>query len=146
MDRRNLTSGIMKIIIALGCLYLAISIGDHPLVGVIYGLAGAIGAGGIFATFRYFYWSKHRVEYEVKLEEERIEQQDELKQMLRNEAGKYTYWIGLLIIAVSIFIYSILELLDKMNAKPIVIFLSLYFISQVIIGIVVYNYLLKRYE
>ncbi len=135
MDRRNLTSGIIKIIIALGCLYLAISLGEHPLTGVIYGLAGAMGAGGIFATFRYFYWNKHRVE-----------QQDELKQLLRNEAGKYTYWIGMLIITVSIFIYSILGLLDKMNAKPIVIFLSLYFISQVIIGIVVYNYLLRRYD
>ena len=77
---------------------------------------------------------------------EEIEQDDELKQKLRDRAGKYTYWIGMVIIALSIIVYSVLGVLNIMDTEHIVIYLAAYLISQVFIGIIVFNHLLKKYD
>ena len=80
------------------------------------------------------------------LEIEEIEQQDELKQKLRHKAGNYTYWIGMLMIALSIIVYSVLGVLNIMDTEHIVMYLGVYLISQVVIGVTVFNHLLKKYD
>ena len=90
--------------------------------------------------------AKNKEKYQEKIEVEEIEQQDELKQKLSDKAGRYTYLIGLLIIILSIIVYSVVGALNIMNTKHILIYLGVYLISQVFIGIIVFNYLLKNYD
>ena len=101
---------------------------------------------GITAIIRYFYWQNNKERYQEKLEIKEIEQNDELKQILRDKAGKYTYWIGIFIIALSIMVYSVLGILNIMDTEHIVIYLLVYLLSQVFIGVIVFNHLLKKYD
>jgi len=114
--------------------------------GIFYGMTGAFGSSGIVIIIRYFYWQNNKEKYQEKLEIEKIEQQDELKQKLRDKSGKYTYWIGMLIISLSIIVYSILGALNIIDAEHIVIYLGAYLISQIFIGIIIFNHLLKKYD
>ncbi|EFI41376.1 hypothetical protein [Peptoniphilus sp. oral taxon 386] len=146
MKKSSLIYGLIYIILAGISLYVAIYFGDNKMTGIFYGLTGALGGSGIVTIIRYFYWQKNKEKYQEKLEIEEIEQQDELKQKLRDKSGKYTYWIGMLIIALSIIVYSVLGVLNIMDAEHIVIYLGTYLISQVFIGIIVFNHLLKKYD
>ena len=114
--------------------------------GVFYGLTGAFVAGGIVNIAQYFYWKRHNEKYEEKLEIERIEQQDELKQKLRDKSGRYAYLFGMFITALSIMAYSLLGVLNIMDTEYIVIYLSIYLISQLFIGKIVFNHLLRKYD
>ena len=149
MKKSNLIYGLIYIILAGISLYVAIVFDDKIRdlsLGVFYGLAGALGGSGSFTIIRYFYWQKNKEKYQEKLEIEQIEQQDELKQKLRDKSGKYTYWLGMVIVALSIVAYSVLEVLNIMETKHIVLYLGAYLISQVLIGIMVFYYLLKKYD
>lgn len=146
MKKSNLIYGLIYIILAGISLYVAIYFGDNKMTGIFYGLTGVLGGSGIVTIIRYFYWQKNKEKYQEKLEIEEIEQQDELKQKLRDKSGKYTYWIGMLIIALSIIVYSVLGVLNIMDAEHIVIYLGAYLISQVFIGVIVFNHLLKKYD
>lgn len=127
-------------------MYFAVSLDPHKITGLFYGLTGALAGGGIIIIIRYFYWQKNKEKYQEKIEAEEIEQQDELKQKLRDKAGRYAYLIGLLVIILSIIVYSVLGALNIMNTEHILIYLGVYLISQVFIGIIVFNYLLKNYD
>lgn len=76
--------------------------------------------------------AKNKEKYQEKIEAEEIEQQDELKQRLRDKADRYTYLIGLLITILSIIVYSVLGALNIMNTEHILIYLGVYLISQVL--------------
>ncbi|WP_454962482.1 hypothetical protein [Eggerthia catenaformis] len=146
MKKSNLIYGLIYIILAGIFLYVAITFDNNKMSGIFYGMTGALGGNGIFIIIRYFYWQKNKEKYQEKLEIEEIEQNDELKQKLRDKAGKYTYWIGMLIIALSIMVYSVLGVLNIMDTEHIVMYLGVYLISQVFIGIIVFNHLLKKYD
>ena len=126
-------------------MYAAI-IFDNKMSSILFGMTGALGGSGIVTIIRYLYWQKNKEKYQEKLEIEEIEMQDELKQKLRDKAGKYTYWIGMLIIALSIMVYSVLGALNIMYTEHIVMYLGAYLISQVFIGVIVFNHLLKKYD
>ncbi|MDO5022854.1 MAG: hypothetical protein Q4E07_05910 [Eubacteriales bacterium] len=145
MKKSNLAYGLIYIVLAGMFLYLAIAF-NNKISGIFYGMTGALGASGIATIIRYFYWQKNKEIYQEKAELKKIEQQDELKQKIRDKAGNYTYYIGMLIIALSIMVYSVLDALNIMEVKHIVIYLGIYLISQVFIGIIVFNHLLKKYE
>ena len=146
MKKSNLIYGLIYIILAGIFLYVAITFDNNKMSGIFYGMTGALGGNGIFIIIRYFYWEKNIDKSQEKLEMEEIEQDDELKQKLRDRAGKYTYWIGMVIIALSIIVYSVLGVLNIMDTEHIVIYLAAYLISQVFIGIIVFNHLLKKYD
>ena len=146
MKKSNLIYGLIYIILAGIFLYVAITFDNNKMSGIFYGMTGALGGNGIFIIIRYFYWQKNKEKYQEKLEIEEIEQNDELKQKLRAKAGKYTYCIGMLIIALSIMVYSVLGVLNIMDTEHIVMYLGAYLISQVFIGIIVFNHLLKKYD
>lgn len=145
MKKSNLIYGLIYTIVAGIFLYIAISF-DNKMSGIFYGMAGAFCCSGIVTIIRYFSWEKNIDKSQEKLEMEEIEQDDELKQKLRDRAGKYTYWIGMVIIALSIIVYSVLGVLNIMDTEHIVIYLAAYLISQVFIGIIVFNHLLKKYD
>ena len=146
MKRSNIIYGLTCIILSGISLYIAIIFDANKMSGVFYGLTGALGVGGIVSIAQYFYWKRHNEKYEEKLEIERIEQQDELKQKLRDKSGRYAYLFGMFITALSIMAYSLLGVLNIMDTEYIVIYLSIYLISQLFIGKIVFNYLLRKYD
>ena len=146
MKKSNIIYGLTCIILSGISLYIAIIFDANKMSGVFYGLTGALGVGGIVSIAQYFYWKRHNEKYEEKLEIERIEQQDELKQKLRDKSGRYAYLIGMSITALSIMAYSLLGVLNIMDTEYIVIYLSIYLISQLFIGKIVFNYLLRKYD
>ena len=146
MKRSNIIYGLTCIILFGISLYIAIIFDANKMSGVFYGLTGALGVGGIVSIAQYFYWKRHNEKYEEKLEIERIEQQDELKQKLRDKSGRYAYLIGMSITALSIMAYSLLGVLNIMDTEYIVIYLSIYLISQLFIGIIVFSHLLRKYD
>lgn len=146
MKRSNIIYGLTCIILSGISLYIAIIFDANKMSGVFYGLTGALGVGGIVSIAQYFYWKRHNEKYEEKLEIERIEQQDELKQKLRDKSGRYAYLIGMSITALSIMAYSLLGVLNIMDTEYIVIYLSIYLISQLFIGIIVFSHLLRKYD
>ena len=145
MKRSNIIYGLTCIVLSGISLYIAIIFDANKMSGVFYGLTGALGVGGIVSIAQYFYWKRHNEKYEEKLEIERIEQQDELKQKLRDKSGRYAYLIGMSITALSIMAYSLLGVLNIMDTEYIVTYLSIYLISQLFIGKIVFNHLLRKY-
>ncbi len=145
MKKSDLIYGLIYMILAGISLYVALYFGDNKMTGIFYGLTGAFGVSGIGTIIRYIYWQKNEEKYQEKLEMEEIEQRDELKQKLRDKAGTYTYRIGILVIALSIIVYAVLGALNIIDTAHIVMYLGAYLISQVLIGIIIFNRLLKKY-
>lgn len=148
MKKEILIEGIFFVfggVVLLCTALLTDSVLDSLLVGLA---AGAIGSG-IVTICRYLYWNapKNKERYQEKVENETIELHDELKSKLRDKSGRYSYTIGMLIVSASIVIFSILGQLEMIdNARVIVLYLSAYLVFQIIIGIVIFRRLLKKYE
>ena len=147
MKKSNLFSGIAYVFFGAACLCAA-ALTETKLDGIFWGFAGAGIFPGIMMIYKYFYWTspKNKERYVEKLEDERIEMHDELKTKLRNEAGRYAYNIGLLIVSFSILVFGVLGALELIDyARAIVLYLSVYLIIQVSVGIIIFNRLMKKY-
>ncbi len=148
MKKGNLLEGILFILGGIILLCAAL-LTDCVLDSLLISLAAGAICSGIVMTCKHFYWStpKNKERYQEKIENEKIELHDEFKTKLRDRSGRYAYAIGLMIVSVSIIIFSILgqfEIID--NSRLIVLYLGGYLIFQIVIGIVIFNQLLKKYE
>lgn len=147
MKKSNLVAGIGSVVVGVVCLLIAL-LTETKLEGILWGITGAGIAPGVMSIFRYFHWNapENRAHYEELLENERIEMHDELKNKVRNQAGRYAYVSGLMIICASILVFSILGALGIVeNARVFVLFLFGYLIVQYILGIAIFNRLMKQY-
>ena len=147
MKKSNLFTGIAYVLFGAACLWAA-ALTETKLDGIFWGFAGAGIFPGIMMICKFFYWSspERKERYAEKLENERIEMHDELKNKLRNEAGRYAYNIGLLMVSFSILLFGILGALEIIDyARIIVLYLSVYLIIQVAVGIIIFNRLMKKY-
>lgn len=135
--------------LAAGCLMLTVALlTESRLESILFGLAGAGIVPGIQMIVQYFYWSrpKNRQRYQEKREQERIEQHDERKEKLRDRAGRYAYALGLVVISLSILVFSVLGALGIVeHYRLIILFLGGYLILQFAAGEAVYQKLLKKY-
>lgn len=148
MKKGNLLEGILFVLTGIILLGVAL-LTDSVLDSLLIGFAAATISSGIFMTCKYFYWStsKNKERYQEKIENEKIELHDELKSKLRDKSGRYSYTIGIMTVCASIMIFSILGTLEIIdNARMIVLYLSGYLVFQIIIGIVIFRHLLKKYE
>lgn len=146
MKKTQLISGIIYTLLGLALLLTAIFINTE--IGMLYGLGGALTGPGLVMMGKYFYWSRpqNRQRYEERLDNERIEMNDELKQKLRDRSGRYAYVLGMVTVSLSIFVIGILEDLGLIgDSRPMILYLAAYLIFQVIAGIVIFNRLLKKY-
>ena len=146
MKKSQLISGIIYTL--LGRAILLAAIFTDTEIGMLYGLGGAMTGPGLAMMGKYLYWSrpKNRQRYEERLENERIEMNDELKQKLRDRSGRYAYVQGIVTVSLSLFVIGILESLGLIgDSLPLVWYLSAYLIFQIIAGIVIFNRLLKKY-
>lgn len=147
MKKNNLITGILYIAAGMALLAAAL-LTDTKLDSLLFGFAGALTAPGIVMICRYFYWNRpeNRLQYQERLERERVEFQDELKVKLRDRSGRYAYVAGLIVISFSIVAFSVLGALEIVgNVRMIVLFLGGYLLFQIAIGIVAFHHLLKRY-
>ena len=81
------------------------------------------------------------------LENERIERHDELKEKIRDKSGRYTYALGLLITSAAIVVFTILGEIELVEGyRMIVLYLFGYLVVQIVAGIAIFNYLLKKYK
>lgn len=146
MKKTQLISGIIYTLLGLALLLTAIF--TNTEIGMLYGLGGALTGPGLVMMGKYFYWSrpKNRQRYEERLDSERIEMNDELKQKLRDRSGRYAYVLGMVTVSLSIFVIGILEDLGLIgDSRPMILYLAAYLIFQVVAGIVIFNRLLKKY-
>lgn len=146
MKKFQLISGIIYTLLGLAILLAAFFTDTE--IGMLYGLGGAMTGPGLAMMGKYLYWSrpKNRQRYEERLENERIEMNDELKQKLRDRSGRYAYVLGLVTVSLSLFVIGILESLGLIgDSLPLVWYLSAYLIFQIIAGIAIFNRLLKKY-
>lgn len=146
MKKTQLISGIIYTLLGLALLLTAIF--TNTEIGMLYGLGGALTGPGLVMMGKYFYWSRpqNRQRYEERLDNERIEMNDELKQKLRDRSGRYAYVLGMVTVSLSIFVIGILEDLGLIgDSRPMVLYLAAYLIFQVVAGIVIFNRLLKKY-
>ena len=98
--------------------------------------------------WKYYYWTRpeNKGKYLEKVENENIELHDERKTILRDKSGRYAYIIGLIVVSVSIVIFSILGSLNVIeNHKFIVLYLAGFLIFQYITGTLIFNHLNKKY-
>ena len=147
MKKSNLWTGIVYIVIGALCLCTVI-FWDTPIDSLLCGLAGAGFCGGGVLVWKYFHWnaSARKAEYAERLEQEKIEQHDELKEHLRDRSGRIAYVVGLLVIAVAEVAFYILGAFGIIEGTKIfVLFLAGYLVFQVILGLLVYRHLFKKY-
>jgi hypothetical protein len=82
MKKSNLTLGFIYLLVGAACL-IAARLTETRLESLLWGFAGAGLCSGTVVIYRYFYWNapSNRAEYAERLENERIELQDELKRI-----------------------------------------------------------------
>jgi hypothetical protein len=147
MKKSNLYIGLVYLFIGIVCLVIALSF-ESRLESLLFGFAGAGICSGAVILWKYSYWtrSENKDRYQEKIENENIELHDERKTTLRDKSGRYAYIIGLIVISVSIVIFSIIGSLNIIeNSKLIITYLAGFLVFQYIIGILIFNHLNKKY-
>lgn len=147
MKKSNLITGLIYLIGGISCFIIQ-NIFETGLDSILIGLTGAGVGGGVVMLWKYFYWTrpKNQKEYEDLVEDRTIDLQDERKEKLRDKSGRYAYILGLIILSISILVFSVLGSLDIINnTQLIVLYLGIFLIFQYIIGVVIYRYLSKKY-
>ena len=148
MKKSNLLTGIVYVVIGIGCLLVAL-LTNTKLDSLLFGFAGAGIGPGCVMICKYFYWTspKHKTEYHEKLNKEQIELHDELKEKLRDKSGRYTYVLGLVVVGMAIPVVAVLDKLQLIeNSSLLIFFLFFYLIFQYVAGVVIFKFLLKKYE
>ncbi|MCI8285395.1 MAG: hypothetical protein HFE90_09070 [Firmicutes bacterium] len=146
MKKSNLMIGFAYF--TAGIIGLTAALTDSKLSSLLFGFAAAFICSGSVIICRYFYWNKpkNKDRYLERLENEKIEMRDELKTKLRDRSGRFAYISGIVIISISIVIFSILGSLDIIdNSRIIVLYLGGYLVFQILAGIAIFNHLLKKY-
>lgn len=146
MKKNRLYMGIVYLVFG-GVFILLATLTEFSFEAFIWGLAGASLGPGIGMIFQYIYWSKpeRAKEYEKKVENQKIEMNDERRIMLRDKSGRITNQIMSYVLVVIIFVVSILSVFSAMViSKWVLIVLGILLLFQFICGVVVYNKLDKK--
>jgi positive regulator of sigma E activity len=147
MKKSDLITGLISLLVGITCLVSALLF-ETKLNSILSGFAGAGISSGAVILWKYYYWSKpeNRSKYKEKIENENIELHDERKEMLRDKSGRYAYILGLIILSISIVVFSILGSLEITgDNRLIVIYLGGFLVFQYVIGIIIYKRLSKKY-
>ena len=134
-------------IIGIACLVF-ILLFETKLNSILSGFATTGIVFGAVMLWKYYYLTRpeNKDKYMEKTQNENIELKDERKERLRDKSGRYAYILGIIVLSISIVVFSILgslEIID--NSDLIVIYLGGLFVFQYVIGIIIYRYLSKKY-
>lgn len=147
MKKSHLITGIAYVLVGIVFLVAALFT-ETKINSLLFGFAGACIGPGILMICKYFYWSspKNKAVYEEKLERERIELHDEMKNLIRCKTAMYLYVAGLCIISFSMVVFSVLDSLEILeNGNIFVFYLAGYMAIQIIGGRVIYKHIMKKY-
>ena len=147
MKKGNLYIGLLYLFIGIVCFVIALNF-ESRLENLLFGFTGAGICSGAVILWKYYYWTRpeNKDKYQEKIENENIELHDERKTILRDKSGRYAYIIGLIVISVSIVIFSIIGSLNIIeNTKLLITYLAGFLVFQFIIGILIYSHLNKKY-
>lgn len=147
MKKNNFIIGLVYLIIGIACLVF-ILVFETKLNSILSGFATTGIVFGAVILWKYYYWTRpeNKNKYKEKTQNENIELKDERKEKLRDKSGRYAYILGLIVLSISVVVFSILgslEIID--NSDFIVIYLGGLFVFQYIIGIIIYRHLSKKY-
>ena len=148
MSKNNLKIGIIYVFLGIILAIYSISQVESKLNALLFGFAFALITPGLIMIIKFFYWTRPEniPRYQEKISQEKIMLHDELQVKLRDKSGRITFLFGLLIGSISIFIFSILNALDiVISNRLFIIYLGLYFILQILIYLITYYKLSRRY-
>lgn len=148
MSKNNLKIGIIYVFLGIILAIYSISQVESKLNALLFGFAFALITPGLLMIIKFFYWTrpKNILRYQEKISREKIMLHDELQVKLRDKSGRITFLFGLLISSISIFIFSILNALDiVISNRLFIIYLGLYFILQILIYLITYYKLSRKY-
>lgn len=147
MKKKDLMTAWIYLAIGVVC-FAALVLTDSKLDSLL--IAGAV-AGLLEGTVKlgnYAYWRRpeNQTEYQEMQETEQIEQQDELKQMLRDQAYRHAYITNLRITMAAALVCGALELLEILTfGDKLMYALAAWVILQVILADVIYRCLHRKY-
>ncbi len=147
MKKSNLVVGILYTLAGIA-FFIAALLTHTPLEGLFCGFAGAGIGPGILIIAKYCYWTspKNQQRYQEKLEQERIELQDELMEKVRGKTAQYVYVLGLCVSSVAILLFAVLDALQIIQSgELLILYLGLYMILQLISGQIIFRHLMKKY-
>lgn len=147
MKKSNLVAGILYTLAGIAFL-IAAFLTDTPLEGLLCGFAGAGICPGVLMITKYCYWTspKNQPRYQEKLDQERIELQDELKEKVRGKTAQYVYALGLCVTAGAIVLFAVLDALQIIQSgKLLILYLGFYMVLQLISGQIIFRHLMKKY-
>ena len=148
MSKNNLKICIIYVFLGIILAIYSISQVESKLNALLFGFAFALITPGLLMIIKFFYWTrpKNILRYQEKISQEKIMLHDELQVKLRDKSGRITFLFGLLISSISIFIFSILNALDiVISNRLFIIYLGLYFILQILIYLITYYKLSRKY-
>ena len=140
MKKNNLFCGLIFLIV--GILFIAACIMSEGKVSSMFaGFAGGAIGGGLTMTIKYLYRSSpKRIQiYKEKLEEEKINLEDERNEMYRDKSGRYAYKMSMTIIPVSMVVFTVLDAFNIYKGLVMSIYLLVLWIVLYVIGIVRYR-------
>ena len=149
MKKSNFWYGLVSSTMGAGLIVLGF-FWNTPVSSLMCGCGGALLGPGLVQLWKYRKWTppEHADTYRERLEQEQIDLRDERKNMLRDRSGRYAYVFGLMLCAVSILTFHLLEALgivEETAARLVVLYLAAYLIIQYIAGFTVYRWLAKKY-
>lgn len=147
MKKSNFWCGLIYAFLGLAFL-LAGLLWETRLSSLSVGFGAGMLSSGIVQLVRYRKWTRpeNRETYRERLEQEQIELRDERKTMLRDRSGRYAWFFGMALCAVSIVIFGVLNALDVVeNARLMVLFLAAYLLIQYGAGVFFYRRLSRKY-
>ena len=147
MKKSELITGVILALAGAAALAAAI-LTETAFDGIFWGVAGAglcLGVGMIIQWFRRSS-PEGADQYRETLEKKKIEVNDELNRKLKDQSGRIAYSGGLGIISVTMMILAVLDAAGVIrDSRLTVLVLGAILLIQVILGIVVFNRLRKKY-
>lgn len=149
MKKSDLWTGVVFVLIGLGCLAIAL-LWQTPLSSFLCGLCGAFTVPGIVQIIKYFKWTspQNAPIYQERLEQEQIDFRDERKSMLRDRSGRYAYILGMLVLVAAMVVLYVLEafeVIGEAEARLTILLLAGYELFQLVAGWAIYRLLETKY-
>ena len=147
MKKNKLITGVILALAGAAALAAAL-LTETAFDGVFWGAAGAGLCLGIGMVIRWFHWSapERAAQYREIMENKEIAVNDELNRKLKDQSGRIAYSAGLGIISVTMLILAVLDAAGVIrDSRLTVLVLGAILLIQVILGIVVFNRLRKKY-
>ena len=148
MKKKDLTTAWIYLVIEVIC-FAALVLTDSKLDSLLIAGAAVGLLEGVVKIGNYVYWRRpeNQAEYREMQESEQIEQQDELMQMLRDQAYRHAYITNLRVTMAAALICGALKLIDILTfGDKLMYALAAWVILQLILVDVIYRCLNRKYS